>query len=77
MYGSPPIVSVVIVTFLLFKSNLISMFLFFFQITERDLIPNGRNIRVTNDNKLEYIEWVDCLFYDVLYYYMQQFEEIS
>ena len=41
---------------------------FVFQITERDLIPNGRNIRVTNDNKLEYIEWVGCLFYDVLLY---------
>jgi len=23
---------------------------------EIDLIPNGRNIKVTNDNKLEYIE---------------------
>ncbi|PVD19538.1 hypothetical protein C0Q70_20027 [Pomacea canaliculata] len=30
----------------------------FGELTERDLIPNGRNILVTNDNKLEYIEVV-------------------
>lgn len=30
----------------------------FGQITERDLIPNGRNIKVSNENKLQYIDQV-------------------
>ena len=32
------------------------------QMSEIELIPDGKNIKVTNENKVQYIELVNCYY---------------